>query len=144
MTAEQEAKFYVGGWMKHTPWIWLGLGSLALAGAIFRSFAGTHTLFWEILKYVIALGWLSLFAWNMWTSRKYPIVTLSSEKIEWRKPFTTKLHSIPRVEILSVEKITPYSMVLKTSSQREVRIPIEGLSKENKDEIRKRELPARS
>jgi hypothetical protein len=84
----------------------------------------------------VAIFPTSYFAWLIWLGRRYPIFSLSEQLVEWRQPDSKKRSSIPSADIIHAEKVTTHVVILKTKSRGTIRIPLSGLSEEDRQEIK--------
>jgi len=80
--------------------------------------------------------WTAPFVWLIWLGRRYPIFTLSEGLVEWREPFCRKPSSVSTTDIINAEQVTTHVVVLKTNSKGSIRIPLIGLSPEDRQEIK--------
>jgi hypothetical protein len=85
----------------------------------------------------VAIFPTSYCAWLIWLGRRYPIFSFSEQVVEWRQPGSRKRSSIPSANIIHAEKVTTHVVVLKTKSRGTIRIPLTGLSEEDRQEIKK-------
>jgi hypothetical protein len=74
--------------------------------------------------------------WLIWLGRRYPIFSLSEQLVEWREPESRKQSSISTADIIHAEKVTRHVVVFRTNSKGSLRIPLTGLSAEDREEIR--------
>ena len=84
----------------------------------------------------VAIFPTSYCAWLIWLGRRYPIFSLSQQVVEWRQLDSRKRSSIPSADIVNAEEVTMHVVVLKTKSRGTIRIPLTGLSEEDRQEIK--------
>jgi len=92
-----------------------------------------------VLSFILLLPWTwwaFYYVWGIWVGRRYPLFTLSGVSIEWGEPFSRKRKFISIADVINVEQVTKYVVVLRTTSKGSIRIPLSGLSTEDRQEIK--------
>jgi hypothetical protein len=84
----------------------------------------------------VAIFPTSYCVWLIWLGRRYPIFSLSEHLVEWRQPDSRKRSSIPSADIIRAEKVTAHVVLLKIKSRGTIRIPLTGLSEEDRQKIK--------
>ncbi len=93
----------------------------------------------QVTFHLLALGIFptSYAVWVICLGRRYPVFAVSEQSVEWRQPDSRKRSSIPSPDIIHAEKVTTHVVVLRTTSKGSVRIPLVGLSPEDRQEIKR-------
>ena len=101
------------------------------------SFSGTREYRPVLLCLVIiCLANGAYAAWGALRGRRYPVVSLSNDVIEWGSPSSVKRNSVQLEEVIGVETMSRKTLVLRMRSERNARIDLGGLSRRSYEGLR--------
>ena len=132
-----ESRFFISGWRQTMGWITLVFSTGAALIFLPLFFSGTQEYRPVLLGLVIiCLGNGAYAAWGALRGRRYPVVSLSHDVIEWGSPSSVKRNSVQVEEVVGVETMSRKTLVLRTRSEGKVRINLGGLSRKSYESLR--------
>ena len=130
MIESWETRFFVSGWRQTMSWVASVLSAGAALILLPLFFSGTEEYRpWLLFLVIICLANGAYATWGALRGRRYPVVSLSHDVIEWGSPSSVKRNSVRVEEVIGVEKMSRRTMVLRTRSAGKVRIKLGGLSR---------------
>ena len=138
VTENWESRFFRAGLGQIIRWITSVLSVGAALVLLPLSFSGSEEYSpWLLCLVVISLANGAYATWGALRGRRYPVILLSHDVIEWGSPSTVKRHSVRVEEVIGVEEMSRRSLVLRTRSEGKVRIKLGGLSRRSYEDLRR-------